>query len=116
MLRQITPALFATALLLAPAAGFALDRASAAAGEGHISADANGGRASTIAGSSAEADGERVAANDPLAALDTIPPPKPIKKKLHRGWPKKTGAATTKKKDAPTPAPTAASDSPTKTN
>jgi hypothetical protein len=126
MLRQITPVLFATALLLAPAAGFAFDRASAAAGEGHMSADPDGGRMSADADGgrmtadadpgivSATADGSRVAANDPLAALDPIPP-KPIKKKLHRGWPKKIGAAA-KKNVAPTSAPTAARDTPTKTN
>ena len=128
MLRQVTPLIFAATLMLAPAAGFALDRASAAADQGRMSADADGGRMSADAdggrisadagpvGSSARVDGDRVAANDPLTALDPAPPPKPIKKKLHRGWPKKTGAAATKKNVAPASAPTAARDSPTKTN
>jgi hypothetical protein len=82
MLRHVTPIFLATALLMSPAAAFALDRASA------------------------EADQGRVAANEATPAADDIPP-KPIKKKLRRS-PFKTSIAA-KKKSAPA-APTAASD------
>ncbi len=91
MMRQVAPVLLATALVVAPVTGFALDRASAAADQG------------------------RVAMNDVASAGDASQTvtPKPIKKKLHRGWPKKVHAAPTNRKKA---VPTAASETTTKAN
>ena len=88
MLKQVTPVILAAALFAAPAAAFALDRASAQADQG------------------------RVAANDTTPMDDAIAP-KPIKKKLHKSPFKKNAAA--RKKVTPTAASDGASKV-TKTN